>query len=180
MRFRMRNLATAWKKAMRRAPERVAPCSPALAALALLLVACGSSAGTRSPSVEFLTSEETLSLSLPFSDAVRVGHLLFVSGQVGNLPGSLDLASGGMQAEARQALENIRSILVRSGSSMDRVVKCTVFLADMADWPDFNTVYLEFFPDHPPARSALGANGLALGARVEIECIAVCDEQDLQ
>ncbi|NNG16307.1 MAG: RidA family protein, partial [Gemmatimonadales bacterium] len=75
-------------------------------------------------------------------------------------------------------LENIRTILTRNGSSMARVVKCTVFLADIADWPAFNQVYIQFFPQNPPARSALGASGLALGAKVEIECIALVNNPD--
>jgi reactive intermediate/imine deaminase len=95
-----------------------------------------------------------------------------VSGQIGNVPGTLALVPGGIGPEARQALENIRSILLRNGSSMAAVAKCTVFLADMTEWSAFNEVYVEFFPAPPPARSALGANGLALGARVEVECIA--------
>ncbi len=69
-------------------------------------------------------------------------------------------------------MEAIKSAVERHGSSMDRVVKCTVFLADMAEWDAMNQVYVEFFPNHRPARSALGASGLALDARVEIECIA--------
>ena len=84
----------------------------------------------------------------------------------------LELVSGGIRGQATQVLENIRAILERNGSSMDRVVKCTVFLADIADWGAMNEVYRTFFKI-PPARSALGASGLALGARVEIECIAV-------
>lgn len=139
------------------------------AALALLLslAACGST------SVEFLNTEEAKSLGLPFSEAVRVGDLLFLSGQVGNLPGTLDLAPGGIAGETRQCLENVKAILERNGSSLDRVVKCSVFLADIGEWEAMNEVYRTYFPESPPARSALGANGLALGARVEIECIAV-------
>jgi reactive intermediate/imine deaminase len=95
-----------------------------------------------------------------------------VSGQIGNVPGSLDLAPGGIAPEARQAMQNIDAALKRHGSSLADAVKCTVFLADMKEWPAFNDVYREFFPDHFPARSALGANGLARGARVEVECIA--------
>ena len=110
---------------------------------------------------------------LPFSSAVRVGDLLFLSGQIGNVPGSRGLAPGGIQPETRQTLENIKAVLEHAGSSMDRVVKCTVFLADMAEWPAMNEVYRTFFPKDPPARSAMGVNGLALGARVEIECIAL-------
>jgi len=150
------------------------PSRTTLAAIVLASVSCIACAAhrTQAPSVEFLSSEQTRALGLPFSDAVRVGSLLFVSGQIGNRPGTMDVVPGGMEPQARQALENVRSIVERSGSSLDRVVKCTVFLADMADWPDFNRVYTEFFPTDPPARSALGASGLALGARVEVECIA--------
>ncbi len=109
---------------------------------------------------------------LPLSEAVRVGDMLYVSGQVGVLPGTLKLAPGGMVAEAHQALDNIKSILQRHGSSLDQVVKCTVFLADMKEWPAFNDVYSSYFKAHFPARSAIGTTGLALGARVEVECIA--------
>jgi 2-iminobutanoate/2-iminopropanoate deaminase len=111
--------------------------------------------------------------SLPFSEAVRVGNTLYLAGQIGNAPGTLKLVPGGMRAEARQVMENIKAILERHGSSLDRVVKCTVFLADMKEWAAFNELYREYFRTHLPARSALGANGLALGARVEVECIAV-------
>jgi reactive intermediate/imine deaminase len=110
---------------------------------------------------------------LPFSEAVRVGDTLYVSGQRGNVPGTLQLVPGGIAAEARQTLENMKAVLERRGSSLDRVVKCTVFLADMKEWPAFNEVYLRYFTKDLPARSALGASGLALGARVEMECIAV-------
>ncbi|NHA15937.1 RidA family protein [Thioalkalivibrio sp. XN279] len=107
----------------------------------------------------------------PFSEAVRAGDLLFLSGMLGNKPGTAELAPGGIQPETRQTLENIRAAVLRHGGSMDRVVKCTVFLADMGEWAAMNEVYREFFPENRPARSALGVNGLALGARVEIECI---------
>jgi 2-iminobutanoate/2-iminopropanoate deaminase len=121
---------------------------------------------------QFLTSPGDAALSLPFSEAVRLGDTLYLSGQIGNLPGTTQLVSGGLVAEARQALENVSAVLQRHGSSLDDIVKCTVFLADMAEWEAFNDVYRVFFPRHFPARSALGANGLALGARVEIECVA--------
>lgn len=122
--------------------------------------------------LEFFASQATKTLGLPFSDAVRAGDLLFVSGQIGNRPGTLEVVPGGIRSQARQALENIRTILERNGSSLDRVAKCTVFLADIAEWAAFNEVYIGFFPVHPPARSALAASGLAAGARVEVECIA--------
>jgi len=108
----------------------------------------------------------------PFSAAVRVGHLLYLSGQIG-LDASGKLAPGGIAGETRQALENIRATLERYGSSLDRVVKATVMLADIVEWAEMNKVYVTFFGDHLPARSAFGTSGLALGARVEIECIAV-------
>ena len=110
--------------------------------------------------------------ALPFSSAVRVDNTLYVSGNIGNIPGTLELAEGGIQGETRQTLENMKRVIEQFGSSMDRVVKCTVFLADMAEWGAMNEVYRTYFPN-PPARSALGASGLALDARVEIECIAV-------
>jgi 2-iminobutanoate/2-iminopropanoate deaminase len=110
---------------------------------------------------------------LPLSEAAQVGNLLFLSGQLGIIPGMMQLAPGGMTGEARQALENIRAILENSGSSMQHVVRCSVMLADIGDWPAFNDVYRTFFPAAPqPARSAFAVQ-LALGARVEIECIAV-------
>ncbi|WP_405282445.1 RidA family protein [Gaopeijia maritima] len=125
--------------------------------------------------VEYLATPEQQALGLPFSEAVRVGPMLYLSGQIGNLPGTLTLVEGGIQAETRQTMDNIRAILERYGSSLDRVVKCTVMVADMAEWPALNEVYVEYFPGPKPARSALGANGLALGARVEIECWATVD-----
>lgn len=109
----------------------------------------------------------------PFSPAVRVGDLVFLSGQIGvqaNAQGAL--VPGGIQPETRQTLENIRDVLQRIGLTMDHVAKCTVFLADMKEWDAMNVVYTQFFPAQKPARSALAASGLALGARVEIECIA--------
>lgn len=135
-------------------------------------------ASTATPSHEpvYLTSETTARMNLPFSDAVRVGHLLFLSGQIGNLPGTTDLAPGGIQGEARQTMENIRTVLEASGSSMDRVIKATVMLADIAEWPAFNEVYVTYFPGEKPARSAFAGSGLAFGARCEVEVIATVGE----
>lgn len=145
-----------------------------------LLAACGSHpapavqapAAGPLPRVEFLTPPGDW--PYPFSPAVRVGNLLFLSGQIGSRTedGRVVLVPGGIEAETRQTMENIREVLRQAGSSMDRVVKCTVMLADMAEWPRMNAVYAGYFPGPKPARTALGANGLALGAQVEIECIA--------
>ena len=122
------------------------------------------------PDVEHYSSNPDM--QLPFSDAVRVGNMLYLSGKIGNIPGTSQLAEGGIQGETRQALENIKASLEKYGSSMSEVVKCTVFLADIAEWGAMNEVYKTFFKN-PPARSALGVSGLALNGRVEIECIAV-------
>jgi reactive intermediate/imine deaminase len=110
---------------------------------------------------------------LPFSPAVRAGNLIFLSGQIAFLPGTRQLASGGITGETRQVMENIRRVLEAAGSSFARVTKCTVFLADIADYAAMNEVYATYFPAEPPARSAVAASGLAFGARVEIECIAL-------
>ena len=123
--------------------------------------------------VERFNSGRVVPASLPFPEGTAVGPLVFLSGQLGNAPGTLTLVDGGIAAEARQALENVATILRGQGLGLDRLVRCTVMLADMADWPAFNAVYREFFADQPmPARSAFGCAGLALGARVEIECTA--------
>jgi len=110
-------------------------------------------------------------LGYPFSEAARVGDLLFLSGQVGT-DDKGELAPGGMVPEAHQIMQNIQGVLQRQGLSMKDVVKCTIFLADVAEWADFNKVYVTYFEKPYPARSALGANGLALGARLEVECMA--------
>lgn len=110
---------------------------------------------------------------LPFSSAIRVGDVLYLSGQIGVVSGSRQPVPGGTAAEVRQTLENIKQVVEHAGSSMDRVFKCTVFLADMADFAAMNEVYSTFFPKDPPARSTVAVKGLAFGARTEIECIAL-------
>lgn len=140
-----------------------------LLAMALLLTACASSPASR-PLVEFKPGAQPG----PFSPAVRVGNLLFLAGKIGT-DSTGRVVAGGIGPETRQTMENIRAELLKHGSSMERVVKCTAFLADMNEWGAMNAVYATFFPGPKPARSALGANGLALGARVEIECIGVVD-----
>ena len=110
------------------------------------------------------------SLPYPFSAAVRSGNLLFVSGQVGMRDGKV---GEGMEEQTRWTMENIRETLEHAGSSLERVVKCTVFIKDMSQWAAMNDVYREYFPAEPPARSSLGVSALALPELlIEIECIA--------
>jgi 2-iminobutanoate/2-iminopropanoate deaminase len=109
--------------------------------------------------------------SLPFSAAVRVGNMLYLSGQMGT-DASLKIVPGGIEAETKQTLANMKAILERHGSSLDRVVKCMVMMADMSEWPAMNAIYVQHFQKHLPARSAFGGASLAFGGRVEIECVA--------
>ncbi len=112
----------------------------------------------------------------PYSQAVRAGDLLFTAGQLGLVPGSKEFAGPEIEAQTRQALENLKAVLKAGGSCLKHVVKTTVFLADMGEFPRMNVVYAEFFPENPPARSAVQAAALPLGGRVEIEAIALaCD-----
>jgi len=127
-------------------------------------------AGAGQPGVEYYPIGGDM--KLPFSDAVKVGNMLYLSGKIGNIPGTPQLAEGGIQGETRQAMENIKTALEKYGSSLSEVVKCTVFLADMGEWPAMNEVYSQYFSTNLPARSALGTSGLALNSRVEIECMA--------
>lgn len=137
----------------------------------LYLVACDVNVAT-APDLTYLNMPEAEGLNLPFASAVRVDNMLYLSGAVGNIPGTMTLAEGGIAGETRQTMDNIAAVLDEFGSSLDQVVKCTVFLADISEWSAANEVYVGYFKN-PPARSALGANGLALGAKVEIECLAV-------
>jgi reactive intermediate/imine deaminase len=144
----------------------------------VLLVATGAACAVQTPPApaaapEFINVVEPW--PYPFSSAVRAGNLLFLSGQIGTqmVNGAPTLVAGGIEAETRQTLENIKAILTRGGSSMERVVKCSVMLADMAEWPRMNAIYATYFPGPKPSRAAWGATALALGARVEIDCTAL-------
>ena len=121
---------------------------------------------------EFYPRAATGNISPPFSEAVRVGDMLYLSGELG-VDASGKIVVGGIKAETKQLMDNIGANLARHHSSFDRVVQCQVALADIADWPAFNEVYKGYFGKHFPARMAYGANGLALGARVEVQCNAV-------
>ena len=128
--------------------------------------------------IAFYTSPEATAAKLPFSQAVRVGDVLYLSGALGNVPGTLQLAAGGIEAETKQTMENIGAVLKANGLGFDDVFKCTVMLADMAKWGDFNKIYVTYFkPDRLPARSAFGASALALGAAVEVECMAYAEKK---
>ena len=142
-----------------------------IAGLLVFLTCRAQDDSAKAPLVEYYTSES--SAGLPFSEAVQVGNMLYLSGQIGTAPDTNALVPGGIAAETKQTLENIKRILEKYGSSMDNVVKCTAMLADISEWEAMNEVYVTFFPDHYPARSAFGANGLAMNARVELECWAV-------
>ena len=148
--------------------------TPVLAA-AVLLAACegpGDDHDARPVDVEYLTPFGAP--TRPFSPAVRVGDVIFLSGQIGtDASASGTVVAGGIEAETKQTMENIKRTLEAVGSSMEKVVKCTVMMADMAEWDRMNSIYRTYFSaGRLPARSAFGSNGLALGARVEIECIA--------
>ena len=123
--------------------------------------------------MDFVTTPETRAAGLPFSLAVAVGHTLHLSGQIGNVPGRLELVSGGIEAETYQMMRNIEAILSLRGLGFRHLISCTVMLADIAEWNAFNHVYLGYFdPERLPARSAFATAGLALGARVEMACLA--------
>jgi len=140
--------------------------------LFLLCIFCFACSPQEPLKVEHYLSEEMAALNLPFSDAVIVGDMIYLSGQIGNVPGQLELVPGGIEGEAHQTMKNIEAVLKANGSSLDHAVKLTIMMADIGEWGTFNEVYKGYFDGKLPARSAFGANGLALGARVEVECIA--------
>ena len=107
----------------------------------------------------------------PYSQAIVVERFVYTAGQVGLDPRTGKLVLGGLEAETRQALANLSAILEAAGAGLSRVVKTTVFLADMRDFPAMNAIYAEAFGDHRPARSTVQAAALPLGARVEIEAV---------
>jgi reactive intermediate/imine deaminase len=137
-----------------------------LIAVFTLMVVTG--CATSRPAVEYIARPN---MPGPFSDAVRVGNIVFLSGELGT-DSAGRVVPGGIEAETRQALDNIRAKLARMGLTMENVVKCTAMLADIGEWGAMNAVYRTYFPGPKPARSAFGTTGLALGARMELECIA--------
>lgn len=114
----------------------------------------------------------------PYSQATQTGDLLFTAGQLGMVPGSKAFAGPDIESQTRQALQNLKAVLEAGGSDLQHVLKTTVFLADMDEFPRMNAVYAEFFANDPPARSAVQAAALPLGGRVEVEAVAlVCNRE---
>ncbi len=136
--------------------------------ISIFLMSCT----TETSGIIFHKSHEPKKSEAPFSDAVQVGGVYFLSGQIGMDQTTRKLVGGGIKAETKQTLENIKAVLEHHNMSMDNVVKCTVILADIEDFSAFNEVYKAYFP-LKPARTTFAAKGLAVGAKIEIECIAV-------
>lgn len=140
-----------------------------------LLIGCSATppleSVTDAHDMSFIASDALKNSGFPISNAVEVDGWVFLSGALGTSPGK-GLVPGGIKPETRQTMENIQSQLADIGLGMDRVVKCTVMLANMTEWREFNSVYKTFFDGNFPARSAFGSTALALDARVEVECIA--------
>lgn len=123
--------------------------------------------------MEFINSDAAKAANLPFTQVVRVGDVLYLSGAIGNVDGKFELVPGGIEAESRRMMENISAVLKLAGASFDDVFKCVVYLADMKEWGAFNSVYTPHFkPGRYPARTAIGVKELIMGARVEMECWA--------
>ena len=147
-----------------------------LAAAAMPLAGCAAVA--KRPQVENYPPDESVQAAAraggfrpPFSAAVRVGDILYLSGVIGT--GADGALPPGIEAQTRRTMDNIGAMLARAGLSFDDLFKCTVMIDDMSQWQAFNAVYTTYFkPDRLPARSAFGADGLALGALVEVECLA--------
>jgi len=155
-------------------PARISSCTNALFVLlstALLITGLAATEPVHA-APEFIVTPDSDPLNLPFSDAVIIDNLMIMSGQLGVDTKTFTLVPGGIEAETRQIFANMQAMLAARHASLADLVKCTVMIADISQWPAFNTLYLSYFPDTRPARSALGANGLALGAAVELECWA--------
>ena len=140
-------------------------------ATGVLMMTSAADAAPARPAVEHYGRPVLNGQPLPFSDAVRVGDTLYLSGQLGI--GADGKLPAGIEAQTKQALENVGAILKRAGLGYEDVFHCTAMLSDMKLWPDFNKVYVTYFPEGKrPARSAFGASGLALGGLIELECQA--------
>ena len=110
-----------------------------------------------------------------YSQGIIANGFIFTAGQIPLIPGTSDLRAGGIEAQTRQVMNNIKGVLEGAGSSLEHVIKTTVFLADINDFAAFNAVYSEFFPADPPARTTVQAGGLPLGALIEVEAVALLE-----
>lgn len=136
----------------------------------LLLILFTSNTNAQTP---YFNKSVIVKGNLPFSESVKVDKTLYLSGQVGLIPETQELISGGIKKETEQTLENIKHVLITHNYQMENITKCTIFLKDMDDFPSFNEIYKQYFKEGKyPARSTIGVNDLALNAKVEIECIA--------
>ena len=125
---------------------------------------------------QIITTDRAPAAVGPYSQGVRLGDFIFTAGQLGIVPGTKEFAGPDIEAQTRQALENLRAVLEAGGSCLEHVVKTTVFLQDIEEFARMNAVYAGFFPENPPARSAVQVAALPLGGRVEIEAVAeACD-----
>ena len=123
--------------------------------------------------IDYYSSKETKELDFPFSDATIVNNIIYVAGQVGNLPGTNKVVEGGIRAETRQTMKNIENILKEAGLIFDNVVRTKIYLTNMDDFSAVNRVYGSYFKSNPPARTTIEVSGLPLGVNVEIDMIAV-------
>ena len=140
----------------------------------LMLILLNSCSNQTINDVEYFVSETSKELNFPFSDASIVGNVIYVSGQVGSKPGTREVVDGGIGAETMQTLNNIKMILNDLGSNSDKIFKCLCMLQDINDYSEMNNAYTKFFSsrDYLPSRSTFAGSGLALGAKIEIECWA--------
>ena len=122
---------------------------------------------------KIVTTEKAPKAIGPYSQAIRTENLVFTAGQVGLDPAAMELVEGGIEAQTRQALTNLKNVLETADSGLNFIVKTTVFLQDMKDFAKMNLVYEEFFPENPPARSTVQVAALPKDAQIEIECIAL-------
>lgn len=135
-----------------------------------IMLAAACMTNRNNPDVRYVQTEAFAQQNLPFSEAVIYNDFTFLSGQIGDKDGKL--VEGGIIPETNQAMQNIKAVLDRNGSSLDKVIKCTCMLADIEEWAQMSQEYMKYFPNHKPARSAFAGTGLAMNARVEIECMA--------
>ncbi len=142
-------------------------------AIAPMLAAMALAACNAEPTPRIYDRDPSLPADLPFSSAVVVGKTIYLAGEIGRAPDGVAVVPGGVGPETRQIFENYKRTLARLDADLSDIVKCTVFLDDMSKFAEMNAAYAEYFPEEKPARSTFGVDGLAMGAALEIECLAV-------